>query len=68
VNVRRNSSSLPGSTTWMPSAPVPGLGFARSTASFAISLFVPAPIEIERLVAVRTASRMRCAVARSDSW
>jgi hypothetical protein len=42
-----------------PFPPLPAFGFARSTASLAISLFVPPPIEIERRVAWRTASLIR---------
>ena len=62
---RMNASSSPVGTTCTPVAPVPGFGLARSTASFATSFDVPPPIETERLVAARTASRTRCAISDS---
>ena len=63
ASCRMKASSSPGSTTCTPSAPVPGFGFARSTASLATSFEVPPPRETERPVAARTSLRIRCATA-----
>ena len=59
MSVATNASSSPGATMCTPSAVVPGFGFARSTASFAISLFVPPPIDTDIPVSRLTASRIR---------
>ena len=61
------SSSPPGTMMLTPFPPVPGFGFARSTASLAMSFEVPPPIETVNAVSVRTASRMRCAIVSSDA-
>ena len=67
-NGRRNVDSVPGATQRTPLAPVPGFGFASSTAILATRRDVPPPIDTVSPVAANTASRNRCAVASSDSW
>jgi hypothetical protein len=68
---RMNAASPPGGTTNTPAPSttpsVPGFGFATSTAIFATSFDVPAPIETPKPVSSTTAWRMRRAVASSDS-
>jgi hypothetical protein len=61
------AASSPAGTTCTPVAPLPGLGLARSTASFATSFEAPPPIDTESPVASCTAARMRRAVSASGS-